>query len=87
MCQWSLRLAGVTRNWGVTRKVKAEVRVWGGCSVVWGRVGKRQELVERKEKDDSGERSREDRGSTERETQERKKGEEEEKVEKTTNKE
>lgn len=67
MRQWGLRLAGVTRNWGVTRKVKAEVRVWGGCSVVWGRVGKRQELVERKKKGDSGERSREDRGSTERE--------------------
>lgn len=44
-------------NWGVTRNVKAEVMVWGGCSrVMWGQPIRGQEVVKWKEKVDSVER-------------------------------
>lgn len=45
-------LVGVIENWGVTRKVKAEVRVYGGCGVAQGQPIRRQEVVKRKGNDD-----------------------------------
>lgn len=49
---------GVIENWGVTRKVKAEVRVYGGCGEAQGQPIRRQEVVKRKGNDDRTDRRR-----------------------------